>query len=312
MIRCVPGLVARGEGIQLIPIIVGNKKGGVGKTTISILLSRYLAAARKRVLAMDFDSQQSLTYLLTAGIDIRESSEDLDLTPEAFAELSETISRHTIAELFNANAPPAKDLVVQTTLTSRDLIIDLIPTDGQLDDVQIQEKKLMRILQSVSDDYDFVIIDSPPSKDERAANLHKAVRNLGGASIVPMFLQTADLVATKLFVDGITDHNLWEIEDSLDHFTIFLNKLSYTQMDQMDDATTKAGRIYEKFQRDGLGPYEGGRIIKSDSLALAVVEEDELISTARSKQRFYDSLTAGFDLVLEKLGARLAEPPAQF
>ncbi|MBI3218737.1 MAG: ParA family protein [Bacteroidetes bacterium] len=120
-------------------ISIVNHKGGTGKTTTTINLGSALAEAGHRVLLVDFDAQGSLTYSL--GMD--------DQGP-------------TIADAFHGDA------TVHQLITEREGM-HVLPSGAALADVELAIAKaderfnhLSNLLHALSD-YDFVLIDCPPS-----------------------------------------------------------------------------------------------------------------------------------------------------
>lgn len=125
-------------------ICITNQKGGVGKTTTAVNLCYYLAKEKIRVLLVDFDPQGNATSGL--GID----KEDL---------------KSTMTEVMLGTAA-LSDVIVKTKFKN----FDLAPTTPQLANAEIEltkmNKKFVQLrdnLKKVSKDYDYIIIDSPPS-----------------------------------------------------------------------------------------------------------------------------------------------------
>ena len=125
-------------------IAVANQKGGVGKTTTSVNLSAALAAMGKRMLLVDLDPQGNAT--VSVGID------------KAAAEV-------TIFDLLVDQIP--LDSAV-THLPK--LALDCIPANGDLTAAEVallsmdaREQRLKTALSAGDANYDFVIIDCPPS-----------------------------------------------------------------------------------------------------------------------------------------------------
>jgi chromosome partitioning protein len=125
-------------------IAVANQKGGVGKTTTSVNVSACLAYLGKRVLLVDIDPQGNAT----SGVGI----EKADAEQCIYDVLVEDVE--------------AKD-VVKTTLVEN---LDIIPATIQLAGAEIElvptisrEVRLKRALEPVTNLYDYIIIDCPPS-----------------------------------------------------------------------------------------------------------------------------------------------------
>ena len=125
-------------------IAIANQKGGVGKTTTSINLSACLAEQGKKVLVVDIDPQGNATSGL--GID-------------------KNALGNTVYELFIEECN-MEDCIQEEALEHLDVLpsnvnlsgaeIDLIGIDGR-------EYILKNLLTDIKDNYDFVIIDCPPS-----------------------------------------------------------------------------------------------------------------------------------------------------
>lgn len=121
-----------------------NQKGGVGKTTTSINVAAYLRALGKTVLLVDIDPQANAT----SGIGINPRN------------LKQTIYHAMVDE-----ADP-KTIIKRTRLLGLDLMpssTDLAGANIELVRSKKREFRLRDVLKKISHDYDFVIIDSPPS-----------------------------------------------------------------------------------------------------------------------------------------------------
>jgi chromosome partitioning protein len=126
-------------------ICIANQKGGVGKTTTAINLSSSLAAAEKKTLLIDGDSQGNST----SGMGIESSS---------FQE----------ANLYHAmiGSTSLEKVILHTAIPHLDIIPanrDLIGIEVEFINIENREKRLRNLLKSMERQYDFILIDCPPS-----------------------------------------------------------------------------------------------------------------------------------------------------
>ncbi|MBQ7680513.1 MAG: ParA family protein [Butyrivibrio sp.] len=125
-------------------IAIANQKGGVGKTTTAINLSAALAEKGKRVLTIDIDPQGNTT----SGLGVNKN--DLD---------------QTIYELLIGSCR-LKDCLITTAYDNLDLIpsnVNLAAVEIELLDAERKEFILRDRLTEIRDNYDYIIIDCPPS-----------------------------------------------------------------------------------------------------------------------------------------------------
>jgi chromosome partitioning protein len=127
-------------------IVVANQKGGVAKTTTAINLASALAMADRKVLLIDLDPQGNLT----SGVGLKGRATDAG----------------TVYDALTSDAHDARAYVLPTGIDH----LSLVPANRQLTGAEIElvtlekrEYRLRRFIEPLRADFDYILIDTPPS-----------------------------------------------------------------------------------------------------------------------------------------------------
>lgn len=134
----------KGENIMERIIVVANQKGGVGKTTTAVNLSASLAELGKKVLIIDMDPQGNTT----SGLGINKEEAD-----------------NTVYELLLGECS-IKEAILESEYENLCVLpsnINLAAAEIELVGINEKEFILKNALNEVKDDFDFILVDCPPS-----------------------------------------------------------------------------------------------------------------------------------------------------
>lgn len=161
-------------------ITITNNKGGVGKTTTVVNLAAGLALMGRRVLVIDCDPQANATFAL--------------LGPEP--------PTRTLHDVLVVNAAALRDVIVPSRSPGVDLVpsaITLSAADIVLAGVPGREKLLARRLKPVAADYDYVLLDTPPSLGVLTVNSLTSAEEV----FIPVGVGTFALIGIALLEETI-------------------------------------------------------------------------------------------------------------
>jgi chromosome partitioning protein len=167
-------------------IACANQKGGVGKTTTVVNLGSYLALAGERVLIVDLDPQGNAT-----------SGLGLDRNVIEHSIYDAVINGAPIGELTLRGLGDGVDLV-PSTISLAGAEVELAPLEGR-------ERRLGRLLTQVAPDYDYILIDCPPSLGLLTVNALTAADSV----LVPLqceYYALEGLTSLLATLDLVRDH----------------------------------------------------------------------------------------------------------
>lgn len=213
--------------IKMRTISMMNAKGGVGKTVSTVNFAAVLAIKhKKRVLVVDADSQADATCAFC-----KDDSDDFK----------------TLSDIFEDKAVLAKDVIQRTKYDG----IDILPADLSLqraeknvllDVTRPQQTRLRKALKGVESEYDYCLIDCPPSIGMCSINAIVASDDV----LVPMKIDKYSMKGLRFITEAIDDFQ--EFNDSLAFRGCFITQFSNNRLSREGEENLRKmlpGKIFK-------------------------------------------------------------------
>lgn len=251
--------------IQEISMILSfiNQKGGVGKTTSCINTSAYLASMGYKVLIIDLDSQANASNAL--GVNV---------------------NHDTIYEVLTGRSSVIRDNVIRKTDIEG---LNIIPSCTRLAGVEIElctidkgrEFILKDILKDIKDDYDYIMIDCPPSLGIVTVNALSASDSI----IIPLQCEYLSMLGLSQLM-----YTVRQVQKYLNP-SLKIEGIILTMYDKRSNLTLSVRREIEEYFKDKV--YKSTiprnvRLAEAPSFGLPIVKYDDTCSGAVAYKKLAD------------------------
>jgi len=291
--RALRGSLMRPIGCRAATVAVGNFKGGVGKTTTSMVLAQGLSMRGHKVLVIDTDPQGSMTTLFGILLEA-EVCDDMTIGPICRGDSTDITSAVQKTYWDGVDLVPASPLLFSAEFS--------LPT-MQLKDPSAKFWNVLNAsLERVRDEYDVIVIDTPPALSYMAINAFMAADGI----VVPMPPSALDYASAAQFWGLFADLGSALDPTSTHRKTYQFLHILLSRVDQSDAAAPAVRQWIRATYGDYVLPVEIPKTTVTSSMAAefgTVYDVQNYEGAAKTYRRAVEA----YDLVVEHVERSIVE-----